>query len=156
MRARMVLRCLPAVGEGFFDALVPQRLVSVDAAGVDPPEDFDAVPGAAGDFGGRDAGVEREGDAAMAQVVGASGERGCLLGLGERGGAGFVPDAAVDVAAEDAALAARAPGHLEQPPVGGGTEAFDVVTQDSDEDVPADSWRRCLLPLRGRPGTHGR
>ena len=47
----------------------------LDAAGVNPPEDLHAVPGPGGYFGGRDAGVQGQGDAAMAQVVGATGER---------------------------------------------------------------------------------
>ena len=62
------------VFEGVLDAAVPELLVAVDAARVDPPEDLYAVPGTAGHFGGGDAGVEGQGDAAVPQVVGASGE----------------------------------------------------------------------------------
>jgi len=122
--------------------------VSVDAAGVDPPEDLDTVPGTVGDLGCRDAGVEGQGDAAVAQVVRAPGERGCLLGLGERGGARFLPDPAVDACAEDAAVAARVPGDLEQPPVVGGAEAFQVIAQDGDEDGRDGDDARTALRAR--------
>jgi hypothetical protein len=46
----------------------------VHATGVDPPEDFDAVPRPGGDLGRWDAGVESERDAAVAKIVGAPGE----------------------------------------------------------------------------------
>src|ERR1017187_9681085 len=42
-----------AVGEGSVFAPVPQLLVSADAAGVDPPENLDAVSGPASDLGCR-------------------------------------------------------------------------------------------------------
>jgi len=61
--------------ESLLDAVVPELLVAVNAASVDAPEDFDAMACAAGHFGGRYSGVKCEGDAAMAQVVRAGGER---------------------------------------------------------------------------------
>ena len=57
------------------------------SVGVDLEQDRDAVPGAAGDLGGGDAGVEPEGHGGVAEVVGAAGEGGGVLGRGERGGA---------------------------------------------------------------------
>jgi hypothetical protein len=68
-------RVIRVGGEGFVDAAVPQLLVAVNAASVDLPPDLNAVAGPGGDFGCGDAGVECEGDAAAAQVVGAGGER---------------------------------------------------------------------------------
>ena len=76
------------VAEGVVDALVGGVGLSVDAVGVDLEQDGDAVPGAAGDFGGRDAGVQPQGDGGVPQVVGAAGQRGGVLGGGQRGGAG--------------------------------------------------------------------
>ena len=52
------------------DALVGDGLAAVDTAGVDTEEDFDAVSGAVGHFGGGDAGVEPEGDGGMPECVG--------------------------------------------------------------------------------------
>jgi hypothetical protein len=44
--------------EGVGDALVGGVGLAVDAVGVDLEEDGDALPGVAGDLGGRDAGVQ--------------------------------------------------------------------------------------------------
>jgi hypothetical protein len=44
--------------EGVGDAFVDGAGLAVDAVGVDREQDGDAVPGAAGDFGRRDSGVE--------------------------------------------------------------------------------------------------
>jgi hypothetical protein len=43
--------------------------LAVDALGVDPEQDGDAVPGPLGDLGGRDTAVEPGGDAAVAKVI---------------------------------------------------------------------------------------
>jgi hypothetical protein len=51
------------------DPFVPQGFVAVDAAGVNAEEDVDAVPGAAGDFGGGHASVQRHGHPAVPEVV---------------------------------------------------------------------------------------
>jgi hypothetical protein len=50
------------------------------------------VSRAAGDLGRRDTSVEPQRDGGVAQVVGPAGQRGGLLGGGERGGAGGLPD----------------------------------------------------------------
>lgn len=66
-----------AVAEGVVDALVGGGGLAVDAVGVDLQQDGDAV---AGDLGGGHPGVQPQRDGDVAQVVGAAGQRGCLLG----------------------------------------------------------------------------
>jgi len=80
------------IGQGLVYAVVPELLVAVDASGVNPQQDGDAVSGSAGDLGGRDACVEAKGDAAVPQVVGAGRQRRCGLGMGERGAADLLPE----------------------------------------------------------------
>jgi hypothetical protein len=80
------------LAESVADALVGCAGLAVDAVGVDLEQDPDAVAGAAGDFGGGDPGVEPWGHGGVPEVVGAAGRRGCLLGGGERDGAGVLPD----------------------------------------------------------------
>jgi hypothetical protein len=59
-RALPVPSCAEVVvaAEGVGDALVDGAVLAVDAVGVDLEQDGDAVPGPAGDLGGRDAGVQ--------------------------------------------------------------------------------------------------
>jgi hypothetical protein len=52
------------------DALVDGVGLAVDAVGVDPEHDGDAVPGAAGDFGRGDADVEQQADGCVVQADG--------------------------------------------------------------------------------------
>src|ERR1017187_6793531 len=113
--------------EGVGDALVGGAGLAVDAVGVDLEQDGDAVPGAAGDFGGRDPGVQPQGHGGVAQVVGAAGEGGGVLRGGERGGAGGLPDGAVG-ALLDGAVA----GGAEEPPVGAGAGPLGGGAQERD------------------------
>ena len=73
------------------------------------------MPGVAGDFGGRHAGVQPQGYGGVPQVVGAARERGGVLGGGEGGGAGILPDGAVGTVLENAAA-----GGAEDPAAEGG------------------------------------
>jgi hypothetical protein len=103
--------------------------LAVDAVGIDLEQDGDRVPGAAGDFGGGDPGVEPEGHGGVAEVVGAAGEGGCVLGGGERGGAGGLPDGAVGAVLDESAAAGA-----EYPPVGGRAVGAEVPLEHGDED----------------------
>ena len=86
------------------------------------------MPSAAGDFGGGDAGVEPEGHGGVAEVVGAAGEGGGVLGRGERGGAGGLPHGAVGAVLDESAAAGA-----EQPPVGGGAIGAKMRLEHGDE-----------------------
>src|SRR5215831_17282758 len=99
-------------GQSLVDPVVPELLVAVDASGIDPQQDGDAMTGPPGDLGSGDARVEAEGDAAVPQIVGAACQRRCDLGSAERGAAGLLPDPAVDALAEYRVTAA-----VEQSPI---------------------------------------
>jgi len=86
------------------------------------------VAGAAGDLGGRDAGVEPQGHRGVPQVVGAAAQRGCPLGRSQGGGAGALPDLAVPSVVERGAA-----GGAEQAPVGGGAVAGEVRAEQGDQ-----------------------
>jgi len=58
--------------ESVADALVGGSGLAVDAVGVDHEQDGDAMAGTAGDLGGRNSGVEPEGDGGVSQVTGAA------------------------------------------------------------------------------------
>jgi hypothetical protein len=62
---------LPVVldAEGLGDALVGGGRLAVDAVGVDLEQDRDAEPGAAGDLGRENPGVQPQRDAGVPQVV---------------------------------------------------------------------------------------
>jgi hypothetical protein len=62
--------------EGVADALVGGGGLAVDAVGVDLEQDGDAVPGAAGDLGSGDPGVQPQRYRGVAQVIGSAGQRG--------------------------------------------------------------------------------
>src|SRR5271165_5279602 len=117
----LVILAVLGAAEGVGDALVGGVGLSVDAVGVDLEQDGDAVPGAAGDFGGGDAGVQPQGHGGVAQVVGAAGQRGGVLGGGEGGGAGGGPVGAVGAVLDDAAACGA-----EDPPVRAGAVALEV------------------------------
>ena len=87
------------------------------------------MPGAAGDFGGGDAGVQPQGDGGVPQVVGAAGQRGGVLGGGEGGGAGGGPVGAVGAVLDDAAACGA-----EDPPVRAGAVALEVGAEELDQD----------------------
>jgi hypothetical protein len=125
----LVILAVPRAAEGVGDALVGGVGLAVDAVGVDLEQDRDAVPGAAGDFGGGDAGVQPQGDGGVPQVVGAAGQRGGVLGGGEGGGAGGGPVVAVGAVLDDAAACGA-----EDPPVRGGAVALEVGAEDLDQD----------------------
>ena len=79
------------------------------------------MPGAAGDLGGGHPRVQRQGHAGVPQVVGPPGERGGLLGGGQRGDASVGPDGAVGAVLDEPAA-----GGEEDPPVGGGAVPLEV------------------------------
>src|ERR1039457_7006838 len=115
--------------EGVADALVGGGGLAVDAVGVDLEQDGDAVAGASGDFGGGDPGVEPQGYGGVPEVVGAAGRRGCLLGGGERDGAGALPDFAPSGVVQRPASCGA-----EQAPFGAGAVAGDVGAEHADQD----------------------
>src|ERR1039458_8116078 len=87
------------------------------------------LAGAAGDFGGGDPGVEPQGYGGVPQVVGAAGQRGCLLGGGERDGAGALPDFTPSGVVQRPASCGA-----EQAPVWAGAVAGDVGAEHADQD----------------------
>ena len=58
MRENPLMPSCSGFPQGLINASVGDAFAAVDAARVDAEEDFDAVAGAVGDFGGGDAGVE--------------------------------------------------------------------------------------------------
>lgn len=62
------------------DAALVGLVLAVDALGVDPQQDRDAVACPLGDLGGRDASAEPGGHACVAEVVDPPGERRSVLG----------------------------------------------------------------------------
>ena len=124
--------------------MVVDGLAVVEAFGVAGEEDFDAVAGALGDFGGVGSCCEPGGQGGVAQVVGAFGE----WDGGEFGwqceGAGIFPGAVDGGVAQDGAAFGE-----EQPPVGCGAEGLDAVAPDGDqvgwEGDDADFARRSAL-----------
>ena len=111
------------------------------AVGVGGEEDMHAVPGAGSDLGGRGAGGQPQRQRGMAKVVGAACRLGACPVLGDSGGAGLVPDPAVEAFAERAAA-----GALEQPPVFGAPEGLQVPAQEAGElrgdgDCPDGAFR---------------
>src|ERR1700689_4280540 len=119
---------LDPAGGGVGDALVGGVGLPVDAVGVDFEQDDDAVPGAARDLGGGHARVQGQGHARVPQVVGPGGERGGVLGGGERGGAGVSPDGAVGAVLDEPAAHGE-----EDPPVGGGAVPLEVGAKQLDQ-----------------------
>ena len=65
------------------DAALVELVLAVDALGVDPQQDSDAVPCPLGDLRRGNARAESGGHAGVAEVVHPPGERGAVLGLGE-------------------------------------------------------------------------
>ncbi|GLW99599.1 hypothetical protein Misp02_36860 [Microtetraspora sp. NBRC 16547] len=55
--------------QGFINPPVGDLLLAVEALGVYAEEDIHAMPGPFGDIGGRDAGIEPEGDSRVPEVV---------------------------------------------------------------------------------------
>src|SRR5271166_2824430 len=82
-----------------------------------------------GDVGGGHARVQRQGHAGVPQVVGPPGQRGGVLGGGERGGAGTGPDGAVGAVLDEPAARGA-----EDPPVGCGAVPLEVVAEQLDQD----------------------
>src|SRR6202030_290315 len=116
MSAALLLPVLVILAvEGVGDALVGGVGLAVDAVGIDLEQDDDAVPGAAGALGGGHPGVQGQGHAGVPQVVGPGGERGGVLGGGQRGGTGIGPHGAVGAVLDEPAAHG-----LEDAPVGGG------------------------------------
>jgi hypothetical protein len=62
--------------ESFLDPLAGDVLLAVDAMHVDGLQDADAVPSSCGDFAGRGARAQPEGQGGVPQVVRPAGERG--------------------------------------------------------------------------------
>src|ERR1700720_2515770 len=98
--------------ESFLDPLAGDVLLAVDAMHVDGLQDADAVPSPCGDYAGRGARAQPEGQGGVPQVVRPQGERGAGQNWAERSVAGGMPDPAVQAFAEHAAA-----GTAEQPPV---------------------------------------
>jgi hypothetical protein len=75
------------------------------------------------------AGVQRQGHAGVTQVVGLAGERGGVLGGGERCGAGPLPHGGVGAVLDEPAA-----GGAEDPPVGGGAVPPEVGAEHLGQD----------------------
>ena len=74
-------------------------------------------------------GVQRQGHAGVPQVVGPSGERGGMLGEGQRGGTGTGPQGAVGAVLDEPAAHG-----LEDAPVGCGAVPLEVGAEQLDKD----------------------
>ena len=113
------------------------------AVGVDGEQDTHAVPGAGSDLGGRGTGGQPQRQRGMAQVIGLAGPLGpCLAPDG--GGAGLVPDPAVEAFAERAAT-----GTPEQPPVCGAPKGPQVPAEETGElrgDRDRPDGHCCVVP----------
>jgi len=121
--------CLVSGVERMLNLPVGDVVLAVNAVGVNGQERGDAVPGSLRDLGGGGACVQPERQRGVPQVVGAAGKSG-----GSRCGledlcAGGVPGAAVTAFAERYAA-----GSAEQPVVGCGAVAAEVVAEHGDQD----------------------
>jgi hypothetical protein len=81
---------------GVFDPLADGVVLAVGAVQVDLMQDTGAVPGLGDDLGGRAAGVQRQRQGGVPQIIGTAGQRGGGQVRAERGLAGGVPGAAID------------------------------------------------------------
>jgi hypothetical protein len=113
---------------GILDAPLGRLLLAVDALGVDPQQDIDAVPGPLGDLRRCDPGVEPGRDGSVPERVGDHGQRRGSLPLGERLPASRVEDLQIDVLGDDSPARAD-----EDPAPAPGREGGEVRPQEPDK-----------------------